>query len=144
MNNLHMLASHLAVILPRSNVRKTSMDNKYTCVFSNIRSSQANSHLGANMCKFFMRGSLGILLLVAPLSTSLANCDLTQFRWLCKIPVQAKASHRTPSVINCGGTPVFVNRSQYEEIMRYQRASVNMTLKVNGEYVTSPCIPAQF
>ncbi len=84
----------------------------------------------------------GVLLSMAPLSAVIANCDLTEFRWLCEVPLQAKASHRTPSVIDCGGTKVFVTRPQFEEIMRYQRAGVIMTLKVNGEYVTSPCVPA--
>ena len=86
----------------------------------------------------------GVLLLVAPISAVIANCDLTEFRWLCELPIQAKDSHRTPSVIDCGGTKVFVTRSQYEEIMRYQRARVIMTLKVNGEYITSPCIPVAY
>ncbi len=87
---------------------------------------------------------LGVLLLVAPVATTFANCDLTQFRWSCEIPVRDRVSQTWPSVIDCGGTNVYVTRSQYEEIMRYQRASVNMTLKVNGEYVTSPCVPAGY
>lgn len=87
---------------------------------------------------------LGVLLWVAPISVTFANCDLTTFRWLCEIPVQARLTRSTPSVIDCGGTNVYVTRHQYEEIMRYQRASVNMVLKVNGEYVTSPCVPAGY
>ena len=58
MNKLHDLASHLAVILARSDRRKSSMDNKYSCAFSTIRSSQANSNLGAKSCNLFMHSSL--------------------------------------------------------------------------------------
>lgn len=91
---------------------------------------------------------MGVLLWMALLPVTycetVPNCSLTEFRWLCRIPIQAKASRSAPSVIDCDGTKVFVSRSQYETIMRYQRASVNMTLKVNGEYVSSPCVPAQW
>lgn len=87
---------------------------------------------------------LVVLLLIAPLSAMSTNCDLTNFRWMCKLPIQPGATRHTPAVIDCNGTNVFVTRSQYEEIMRYQRASVNMTLKVNGEYISSPCVPGEF
>lgn len=88
---------------------------------------------------------LGMMLLITPLvAFSLINCDLTEFRWLCEIPVQAHATHHTPSVVDCDGTLVFITPSQYEVLMRYQRASVNMVLNVNGEYISSPCVPAQF
>lgn len=87
---------------------------------------------------------LGVFLSVVSLSAISANCDLTDFRWMCKLPIQPGATRHTPSVIDCDGTNVFVTRSQYEEIMRYQRASVNMTLKVNGEYIRSPCVPGAF
>ena len=87
---------------------------------------------------------LSVLLLMASLSVYSENCDLTEFRWLCQIPVKAKASRHTPSVMDCGGTKVFVSRSQYEELMRYQRADVNMILSVNSEYITSPCVPAEY
>lgn len=86
----------------------------------------------------------GVLLWVATCSISFANCDLTEFRWVCEIPAAAQPVRGLRSVIDCNGTNVYVTRSQYEEIMRYQRANVVMTLKVNGEFVTSPCVPAQF
>ena len=90
---------------------------------------------------------LGLLLSVAPFSASFAQCDLTSltnFRGLCDIPARDKASRRTPLLMDCGGTSMYVTYRQYEDIMRYQRASVNMALKVNGEFVTSPCVPAGY
>lgn len=87
---------------------------------------------------------LGVLLLIATIPATAANCDLTDFRWMCKLPIQPRATRHTPAVIDCNGTNVFVSRSEYEEIMRYQRANVNMTLKVNGEYISSPCVPGEF
>lgn len=86
----------------------------------------------------------GIVLLMAPMVAPLANCDLTTFRWLCDIPMQTKVTHVAPSVVDCAGTLVAVTRPQYETIMRYQRANVDMTLTVNGEYVTGPCVPIDF
>ena len=87
---------------------------------------------------------LGVLLLMTSFSAMPSNCDLTDFRWMCKLPIQPGATRHTPLVIDCDGTNVVVTRSQYETIMRYQRASVNMTLKVNGEYIRSPCVPGEF
>jgi len=87
---------------------------------------------------------LSVLLWMAPIAVMAVNCGLTEYRWLCQIPIQTNGSNRAPSVIDCGGTEVYVTRSQYEEIMRYQRASVNMTLNVHGEYVSSPCVPKQY
>jgi len=87
----------------------------------------------------------GVLLWMASFNAAFAvNCDLTEFRWLCEIAVHHKYSEVAPSVIDCGGTNVYVTREQYETIARYQRASINMTLKVNGEYITSPCVPAGY
>ena len=87
---------------------------------------------------------LGVLLLAAPITIALANCDLTQFRWPCEMPVQPKPSRGALSVIDCDGTNVYVTKAEYEEIMRYQRASVFLTMKVNGEWVSSPCVPAGY
>jgi hypothetical protein len=90
----------------------------------------------------------GVLLLMATFANShaqvVSNCDLTGFRWLCKIPVQHKPRHVYTSVIDCDGTTVWVNKRQFEQIMRYQRADVNMTLRVNDEHISSPCIPADW
>ena len=87
---------------------------------------------------------LGVLCLAATVPATATNCDLTDFRWMCKLPIQARPSHHAPSVIDCNGRNVFVSHAQYNEIMRYQRANVNMVLKVNGEYISSPCVPKAF
>ncbi len=96
------------------------------------------------MIKYLVGVFLWMALLVNAYAEMVPNCTLTEFRWLCQIPIRPKPSHRTPSVIDCGGTTVFVTPAQYLKIMRYQRANVNMTLRVNEEYITSPCIPAQW
>lgn len=88
---------------------------------------------------------LGVLLLAAPISIALAtNCDLTKFRWPCEMPVQPKPLRSALSVIDCDGTNVYVTKAEYEEIMRYQRASVFLSMKVNGEWISSPCVPAGY
>jgi hypothetical protein len=89
----------------------------------------------------------GVLLLMATFANShaheVAHCDLTEFRWLCKIPVQHKPRHEFSLAVDCDGTTVWVNKRQFEHIMRYRRAGVNMTFRVNDEYISSPCVPAE-
>ena len=85
----------------------------------------------------------GVLLWMASFSAVFAvNCDLTEFRWLCVLASHHKPSNIAPSLIDCGGTNIYVTHKQYEKIASYQRAGINMPLKVNGEYITGPCIPA--
>lgn len=78
-------------------------------------------------------------LLALPIVT-FANCDLTRYHWGCDIPLNMRHAPQAASVY-CGNTLIYVTRAQYETMVRYQRADVNMILTVNGEYVDSPCIP---
>jgi hypothetical protein len=89
------------------------------------------------------KSRLVVALVAVPFSAVLANgnCDLTDFRWDCDTPLHVKRSHQTPSLIYCGNVFGYVTQAQYDQLMRYQRADVNMVLTVNGEYVDSPCLP---
>ncbi|MBA4695761.1 MAG: hypothetical protein H2069_00050 [Legionella sp.] len=71
-----------------------------------------------------------------------AICDLSHFRWPCDIPVRMKP-HASTHLVYCGNTPVYVTAEQYYQLVRYQRANVQHVLKINEDYLESPCIPSE-
>lgn len=76
-------------------------------------------------------------------NVAFATCDLTRYHWGCDLPTHIKPSRPAPSLVYCGNTPVYISKAHYDELTRYQRANVSMSLTVNDEYVEGPCIPAQ-
>ena len=85
---------------------------------------------------------LGIALwLMVFSSIAFANCDLSRFRWECDIPLKIRSSAKAHSLVYCGNSYGYVTHAEYEILSRYHRRSVNMVLKIDDEYIDSPCVP---
>lgn len=81
------------------------------------------------------------MLFLIPFTMASANCDLTRFRWECDIPIHPKPARHDTSLVYCGHAYGYVTKADYQRLIRYQRADINMIATVHGEYVDSPCIP---
>lgn len=81
------------------------------------------------------------ILLILMTHSALANCDLSKFRWDCDLPAHTKPTSYAHSLLYCGEAVGYLTQSQYDTFLRYQRANVNMSLDVRGEYFSGACVP---
>ncbi|STX50332.1 Uncharacterised protein [Legionella busanensis] len=83
------------------------------------------------------------LLIFLPVHLVFANCDLTRFRWECDIRIYPKPTRGATSLVYCGNSYGYVTPANFDILSRYHRRSINMVLKINGEFVEAPCIPGR-
>jgi hypothetical protein len=72
-----------------------------------------------------------------------SDCDLLQFNWSCNLPAQDEPKVDQSYLVYCRNTPVYVSKAVYAEVIRYQRANVNMDLRTDDEFIKGPCIPGR-
>lgn len=89
-----------------------------------------------------MKKLLISLLLILGLEPCYAHCNLRELGEICVLPAHLRPSGAASSLVYCGNLPLYVTKAQYKLVADYQRASVELALKVNGEYLVSPCIAA--
>jgi hypothetical protein len=82
-----------------------------------------------------------IILLLSLSRAGFAGCDITQFRWGCKINAEVTPKHQNSQLIYCGATRIYISKPQFEVLQRYQRAGVHMHLLVNNVFYDGPCVP---
>jgi len=88
------------------------------------------------------KSSFIFLIILAYCGLLQANCDISRYRWECDLPVSPEKKPGKSSLFYCGNAYGYLTKKQYDILSRYKRSSVNMVLKINGEYMDSPCIPA--
>ena len=76
-------------------------------------------------------------------SGTFAHCDLTRYPWECELNMHIKPTAAAHSLVYCGDIYGYISTNQYDTMVRYQRANVNMILTLNGSYVDAPCVPYQ-
>lgn len=72
-------------------------------------------------------------------TTAFADCDLSRFRWDCEIPIQPDVTQTARALVYCGASYGYISEEEYKKLSRYKRRNMNMVLKINNEYVSSPC-----
>lgn len=90
-----------------------------------------------------LKSAGAFLILLFSSSLFAANCDLSDFSWDCDIPVGLKEKPGKSSIFYCGHSYGYLTHHQMDVLSRYDRASVNMVMKINGQYVDTPCVPAK-
>lgn len=85
--------------------------------------------------------NLIVALTLLPVQLAIANCDLTRFRWDCDLPMQSKPSRVAQSVVYCHNIRGYLTPAEYANLKHFHHHNINMVLKVNGEYIESPCVP---
>jgi hypothetical protein len=80
-------------------------------------------------------------LLILTTHPAFATCNLSQFRWECEMQLNNKPTRATPSMVQCGLAHGYVSHAEYDALVRFQRANVDMNLTVDDDYMDGPCIP---
>lgn len=84
---------------------------------------------------------IALIFFLLPFAEAQANCDLSRFRWECDIAISPDPTPAMPSLVYCGNSYGYVSKADYDTLVRFHRRSINMVLKINGEFIEAPCIP---
>lgn len=89
----------------------------------------------------FMNKMLWFITLGLITTNVMANCDLSNYHWDCTLNMHPKPSKYVQSLVYCGDVYGYLSQTQYDILVKYYRANVNMSLTLNGNRIDGPCIP---
>lgn len=87
---------------------------------------------------------IGLMVLLMGLyaPSAMALCSFCTRCTDCIMPIQPAPSWPAHSLVYCGNNYGYLTHAQYDRLSHYRRLDKHFILMINGEYVDSPCIPA--
>lgn len=78
-------------------------------------------------------------MLFSSMALASGHCDISEFKWDCDLRAKTRPTSNYKSLVYCRDTLVAISEESRSTLNRFNHASINMVLKVNGEFIDAPC-----